>query len=272
MADAFDLFAVLAGHCRAAVIDHGSVMVSLFATGLIGSLSHCTSMCGPLVAAQSVEALGRMPPGPGGDLRRIIGAALLPYQLGRTTTYAGLGAILALPVGFSHLLHQLWWFAPLLLTLAALGFLLLALRRFGVDLAKARPRREAHAPVPEHRSRPTGAALFARGFAALTDLARPLFRRPTGWRGYALGLLLGFLPCGLLYTALMIAAATGDPLAAWISMVVFALGTFPVSWAIGFGSQFAAAKWTRMAQRLLPYLACGNALLLLLLAYRYALS
>ena len=71
LADALDLVMLLASHCRVAVQDHGSVMLSLFATGLIGSFTHCTTMCGPLVAAQSVEVLGRMPPGRGGDDQRL---------------------------------------------------------------------------------------------------------------------------------------------------------------------------------------------------------
>lgn len=260
---------LLASHCRVAVQDHGSVMLSLFATGLIGSFTHCTTMCGPLVAAQSVEVLGRMPPGRGGDWRRLAGAALLPYQLGRTTTYAGLGAMLALPVGFAHLLHQLWWVAPLLLMAAAIGFALLALRRLGVDLSL----RHLGSRGTDRPVRPTGRSqegFLAPAFALLTRLARPLFRQPTGLRGYGLGLLLGFLPCGLLYTALMIAAATGNPWAAGLSMLVFAAGTFPVSWAIGFGSRLAAAKWSHLARRLLPFMAAGNALLLFALAYRYA--
>jgi sulfite exporter TauE/SafE len=269
LADALDLVSLLASHCRVAVQDHGSVMLSLFATGLIGSFSHCTTMCGPLVAAQSVEVLGRMPPGRGGDLRRLAGAALLPYQLGRTTTYAALGAMLALPIGFAHLLHQLWWVAPVLLMAAAVGFVLLALQRLGIGLSLRRSDRPA-AGRPVRSTGGTGNGPLAPVFALLTRLARPLFKQPTGLRGYGLGLLLGFLPCGLLYTALMIAAATGNPWAAGISMVVFAAGTFPVSWAIGFGSHLAAAKWTTLAKRLLPIMAAANALLLFALAYRYA--
>jgi len=247
-------------------------MLSLFATGLIGSVTHCTSMCGPLVAAQSVECLGRMAPGRGGDWRRLIGAALIPYQLGRTTTYAGLAAILALPVGFSRLLQSLWWVAPLLLAAAAIGFVVMGLRHLGMG----RPAAAGQAPSSA-RSAPTKAgqiraSIFARGVDMIIRRARPLFRRPTGWRGYALGLLLGFLPCGLLYTALMVAAATANPWAAGLGMIAFALGTFPISWLIGFGSGFAAANWSRLAKRFMPYLALGNALLLLGLAYRYTLS
>lgn len=282
MADTTDLILALAGHCRVAVQGHGSVMLSLFATGLVGSITHCTSMCGPLVAAQSVECLGQMAPGRGGDWRRLVGAALIPYQLGRTTTYAALAAMLALPVGFSRLLQSLWWVAPMLLAAAAIGFMVLALRHLGMGLFGAGPSVAAPSTSAGQagsigkpaatKPRQVHVTVFTRAFDKVLGLARPLFQRPVGWRGYGLGILLGFLPCGLLYTAVMIAAATASPLAAALGMVAFALGTFPVSWLIGFGSQLAAANWARLARRLMPYLALGNALLLFGLAYRYALS
>jgi hypothetical protein len=85
-------------------------------------------------------------------------------------------------------------------------------------------------------------------------------------------MMLGFLPCGLLYAAVAAAAATGDVLAAILGMLVFALGTFPISWAIGFGSVIAATRWRKAIGRLLPYLAVINALFLFFLAYRYAVD
>lgn len=55
--------------------------------------------------------------------------------------------------------------------------------------------------------------------------ARPLFAAPFGWRGYLLGVMLGFIPCGLVYGALVLAAATGAALNGGAVMLVFGLGT-----------------------------------------------
>ncbi len=63
------------------------------------------------------------------------------------------------------------------------------------------------------------------------NLTRTLFQHPVGPYGYLLGILLGFLPCGLLYGALIVAAATARPVTAALAMLAFALGTFPLSWA-----------------------------------------
>jgi sulfite exporter TauE/SafE len=270
LVNAADLLVALAGHCRVVVSAHGSVMASLFLTGLVGSFTHCTGMCGPLVAAQSVDNLGHQAPGQGGDWRRLAGAALIPYQLGRMTTYATLAAILSLPVGIAQFWHQFWWLAPALLALAASLFAVQALHAFGVTIGASRFNIQG-----AHRAQPVTGRLLARlqlGAATIINLARPLFRHPIGWRGYALGLTLGFLPCGLLYAALAAAAATGDVLAALLGMIVFTLGTFPISWAMGYGSVVAASRWRKTFKTLLPYLAILNAIFLLVLAYRYALT
>ncbi len=73
--------------------------------------------------------------------------------------------------------------------------------------------------------------------------ARPLFARPVGFRGYALGLMLGFLPCGLLYGALAAAAASGDPLTGAFAMIAFALGTVPALLAVGLAGHVAGQRW-----------------------------
>lgn len=271
MANATELLTALAGHCRVVVSEHGSVMASLFVTGLVGSFTHCTGMCGPLVAAQSVECLGRQAPGRGADWRRLAGSALIPYQLGRMTTYAGLAGILALPVGFAQFWRPFWWLAPTLLAVAATLFALQALRNVGVKPGAPQDRsNESRASALTNHVWPTKPGRWRAD--RVIAWARPLFRNPVGWRGFALGLMLGFLPCGLLYAALAAAAATGDVLAAILSMIVFALGTFPVSWAIGFGSVVAATRWRKAVSRVLPYVAIINAIFLFALAYRYAIE
>jgi hypothetical protein len=43
----------------------------------------------------------------------------------------------------------------------------------------------------------------------------------------ALGLCWGLLPCGLVYTLLLTAAATGNPVGGAVTMLVFGAGTLP---------------------------------------------
>jgi hypothetical protein len=51
-----------------------------------------------------------------------------------------------------------------------------------------------------------------------------------------LGALNGLLPCGLVYSALLVAATTGGPLPGALGMVVFGLGTLPALLVVGLGA------------------------------------
>jgi sulfite exporter TauE/SafE len=64
-----------------------------------------------------------------------------------------------------------------------------------------------------------------------------------------LGLLLGLLPCGLVYGALAVAAATGSALSGALAMLAFAAGTAPALMSIGvIGRAFGvrlSGRWQR---------------------------
>ena len=181
-----------------------ALMGALFMAGLAGGLLHCSAMCGPFVLAQAAAtadgALG------GGILRRLSGAALLPYHLGRALGYGLLGALAG---GAGALLAQaagLRWIAALLLLLAAI----LMLSQASARLAKLLPRLPAPS-LPRWLDAPL----------------RGLLAAPQGWRGVRLGLLLSALPCGLLYGALAAAAASGSALAGGLALLAFVAGTMP---------------------------------------------
>lgn len=193
-----------------------ALMGALFLAGLAGGLTHCTTMCGPFVLAQSAATADSTLAG--GVLRRLSGAALLPYHLGRAIGYTtlgllagGLGGLLAQASGFR-------WLAAGLLALAAL----LMLAQASSTLAALLPRLPAPR-LPVALERRMGALLAA----------------PTGWRGVRLGLLLSALPCGLLYAALAGAAASGSALAGGLAMLAFVAGTAPALMAVAFLGRLA---------------------------------
>ena len=74
-----------------------AVMGALFLAGLAGGATHCAAMCGPFVLAQAAAAADRS--ASGGVLRRLSGAALAPYHLGRALGYGLLGALAGGVVG-----------------------------------------------------------------------------------------------------------------------------------------------------------------------------
>jgi len=244
-------------HCRVAAEQHGSLIAVLFMTGLLGSPGHCAGMCGPFVLSQVGARLEAVPAARLTEGHRLCGALLASYHLGRASTYALLGALAAWFAGSFGALTGVRWLSAGLLGFAALGFLAAALTRLGRWLPSLR--------VP-------GAAAWG---AVLARAVRPLFgppggAGPVGWRGYGLGLVLGLLPCGLVYGALAVAAATRDPLAGAAGMLAFAGGTVPALVAVGLAGHAAGRAWHRTVAAVTPLIMTGNALLLAWLAWQMA--
>ena len=232
-----------AGHLAPGVSPAPAALVgALLLAGLAGGAAHCAGMCGPFVLAQTAGRLAAVPAERFGPLTRLGGALLLPYHLGRMTTYAGLGALGAALAGS---LSELAWLGGLKVALLGMAALLM--------LAAALEQAELRLPKP--------AAGRLAGLS--TRLARPLLAGPAGpARGFALGIALGFLPCGFLYGALAAAAAGGDPIIGAAAMAAFALGTAPSLFAVALLGEAAGRRWRRIAARFAPAAFTANAVLL----------
>jgi sulfite exporter TauE/SafE len=207
-------------------------------------------MCGPFVLAQTTARLESVPASQMNEFHRLAGAALAPYHLGRATTYITLGAMAGAVGQTIGSIPGLDWVAAGWLIVAAIMFLAYAV--FGSGLFRA------------------AAAKESRWGRLLGNVARPMFARPTGLRGYALGMMLGFLPCGLLYAALAAAAAAGSGGAAGgaVAMAAFVAGTVPGLVATGFAGHMAAGRWRGVATVAAPVLMSVNAVMLAYVAWR----
>ncbi len=220
------------------------VAASLFTVGLAGSMAHCAAMCGPFVLAQVPVADGTTGP------MALIRGARVPYHLGRATTYTVLGAIAG---GFGSGLARLSSHGPSVIS----GFLVVGAALFLAQALKGLGLLPAATGA--------GAASSSAG-AALARLARPLLGRHDRVAGYLLGVVLGFLPCGLLYGALAAAAGTGGVLAGALAMAAFASSTIPALAAIGCAGAGIAQRWRGLAGKILAPLQAVNAAVLLVLA------
>ena len=176
-------------------------LATLFMIGLAGS-SHCIGMCGGI--ATGLGFAGR---GAGGV------SLVLAYNLGRIASYAVAGALVA---GLGYWGSSYLSLAPVLRAVAGVILILMALYLAGwwpvlVHLEKAGARVWQYI-------RPLGAR-----FMPVTGAGQAL----------ALGMVWGWLPCGLVYTALAYAAAQGHPLDGALAMAAFGLGTAPAMVAGG---------------------------------------
>ncbi len=169
------------------------------------------------------------------EWQRVRAGLLLPYHLGRLTTYAALGALAASAT--AALLHGTW-FPRLSAALLALAAAIFGAQALG-------------------RLRSNGTGTFGRAIARLGV-------RLNGGRmanHYALGLLLG-----LLTGARPAAAASGRAATGAAAMLAFGLGTAPALIAVGIAGQAAGHRWRQGLARLGPAVMAANAALLLGLA------
>jgi uncharacterized protein len=171
-----------------------------FLAGLLGS-GHCLGMCGGIATALGTGAV-RRPWQP------------LVYQLGRLTGYAIAGAIagaLGAAAGFAFALSR--WSELLRLATAVVVVVI------GLDIAFGSGWLTRWLRSPER----FGARLWQR----IAPAARARLPASPALRALALGVLWGWLPCGLVYSVLVAAAVAGSAARGSATMLAFGLGTLP---------------------------------------------
>ena len=173
-----------------------STFLALFLVGLLGG-THCVGMCGGIVGALSMGAPGRW-------------SMHLAYNVGRILSYGLAGAIAgavgAASLGLdSQVPMRLALYLVANLMLIALGLYLL-----GVTQALAFTER-------------AGQLLWQR----LQPLTRRFLPARTVAQAFPLGMLWGWLPCGLVYSALATALSSGSAVRGGLCMLAFGLGTLP---------------------------------------------
>src|SRR5487761_2605674 len=134
-----DTLAALCGSAMALPLG-GGIVLGLFLAGAAGSAMHCVPMCGGFVLGQVADRMARLPAAHLCEWRRVGAGALLPYHLGRLTTYTLLGALAGASGSVLARLPWFGWLSGVLLLLAAGLFLLHALRLAGAAASRAWPR------------------------------------------------------------------------------------------------------------------------------------
>ena len=170
--------------------------LALFLIGLLGG-THCVGMCGGIVSALTM----------GGPPRFVLHLA---YNSGRIISYALAGAIAGGLGGLSLILSgqlpvRIALYVLANLMLVALGFYLI-----GITQALAFTER-----------------FGKRLWVHLQPLGKRYLPAQTVAQAFLLGLVWGWLPCGLVYSALATALTSGSALHGAGLMLAFGLGTLP---------------------------------------------
>lgn len=204
------------------------LIFSLFSLGFVGGFSHCIGMCGPFVISQVNSRLSNVEIEKYGNFTRLKNLALLPYHLGRICTYAILGFVSALLTTNSHDLIGFRIFSIIFLILAILVFIKILLS----DIL------QINAPILAKLGLFFKTKNINYGCFFNSKRISFLFKNPVGLKGFLLGIILGFIPCGLLYAALITSANMTNLLLAPLGMLAFGIATFPALFATAIGFNF----------------------------------
>jgi sulfite exporter TauE/SafE len=213
-----------------ALLIHAS-MAAVFVAGLLGSV-HCVGMCGGIVGALTagIDPARR-------QSRRRMFPFVSAYNLGRITSYAVAGAI-AGAIGQGVLQRLVPHYMIVGHLLSAVFMIALGLYLGGWWMGLSRLER-----VGQH--------LWRR----IEPFGRRLLPVRTPAHALALGLLWGWLPCGLVYSALAWSFAAGGALQGALIMLAFGAGTLPTLLALG-----GAGSWLVAVTRRAPVRAAVGAL------------
>jgi sulfite exporter TauE/SafE len=183
-----------------------ALFLVFFTTGVTVGLGHCIGMCGPIVVSLSLSL----------ERKSIILPHLL-YNGGRIVTYAVLGGIMGATGSFTRIVANIAHIQKATMILAGLMVLLM-----GFAMAGWFPVGRIFGDYYN----PQG--IVSKGFRRLAGV-----RATSAY--FPLGLLLGLLPCGPVYTALLAAARAGMEaqdmmggiLVGMGLMLAFGVGTVP---------------------------------------------
>ena len=191
---------------------------TLFLLGFFGG-THCVGMCGGLSTAFALQ----LPP----HLNRL--GLIVLLNLGRISSYVLIGLIVGLVGQIGISLDDTRWLQNGLYVAANVLLLLLGLYLAGLSTAATQIER-------------IGRPIWKRLNPILNRLL-PIKSVPAC---FGVGMLWGWLPCGLVYSASLYALGSGNAVQGGLYMLAFALGTLPNLLAMGI---FAAQLKTLLQRR-----------------------
>ena len=201
-----------------------TLLLFYLSTGFAVGFGHCIGMCGPIVVSLSLSRKDQS-----------VWIPHLLYNIGRVTTYAILGAIIGATGTFTAITANIAGIQKTVLIFAGVLIVIMGLAMSGW-LPLGRIFGDSHG----------FGSLISAGFQRLTRLKSTFAYLP-------LGLLLGLLPCGPVYTALLAAARagmeSGSPTAGALTgmalMGAFGIGTIPALLVV---SRLAGIGWLKKRQ------------------------
>jgi sulfite exporter TauE/SafE len=197
--------------------------VAVFLVGLLGGV-HCIGMCGGIVSALTVQLPGD---------RKANWPLHLAYNVGRITSYTLAGAVMGSVGSLGLLLNNL---LPIQMTLyVGANVMLLALGAYLTGATRTLAFTEKIGQRLWLHLQPA-----TRWFLPVRRISQ----------AFPLGMLWGWLPCGMVYSVLAMALMSGSAQRGAATMLVFGLGTLPNLMLAGLLLKrlrgIAQARWVRV--------------------------
>jgi sulfite exporter TauE/SafE len=200
-------------------------LMSAFLVGLLGG-GHCVGMCGGIVSAVSMHLPQNKSKVP----------FLLAYNVGRILSYTLAGAIAGLVGASSFFLEHVLPIQHVLYGISSLILIALGLYLAGIW---------------------HGVTYLEGAGKAIWKTLQPYSKRyipvQSFKQAFLLGSLWGWLPCGLVYSVLIAAIATGNAVSGGLLMLAFGFGTLPTLLTMG----MAAVRLKTMLQNIWVRRASG---------------
>jgi len=181
---------------------------------------HCVGMCGPiaLVLPLNNRTWGT----------RVFSALL--YNIGRTVTYASMGAVFGIiGAGFSFAGFQRW----ISIIMGAFMISTVVFPQINNVLYKG-----------------TGNSKF---MSSIKKQLSKYFQQASYKSLFITGLLNGLLPCGMVYMAIAGAIAVGSVSGSILFMALFGLGTIPMMFLMSMLGNFASLKLKHFINKAIPF-------------------
>lgn len=197
------------------------MLYSAFILGLISSL-HCIGMCGPIAMMLPVDHQN--------EAKKV--TQIITYHLGRLTAYTTIGLIFGL-VGRGFFLAGLQQNMSIFIGVAMIIVVLIPEKIF----AKYNFSKPVYRVISKVKSN-LGSQFKNRSYKSL----------------FTIGLLNGFLPCGMVYVALFGAIAMQSAGSGVLYMLLFGVGTMPLMTVVVYIRSLIKLPFRDKIQKAIPYI------------------
>ena len=207
------------------------MLYTAFIFGLISSF-HCIGMCGPIAMMLPVDSHNQA--------KKV--TQIMTYHIGRLAAYALIGLVFGL-VGKGLFLSGMQQKLSIFIGVAMIAVILIPEKVF----------------AKHNFSKP----IFLFISKIKTSLGSQ-FKNKSFKSLFMIGLLNGFLPCGMVYVALFGAIAMQSESLGMLYMILFGLGTVPMMSSVVYLHSFLTVPVRNKIQKAIPYVAIAMGILFIL--------